>query len=60
MRTTWMTLQEVLTELGVARSTFDRWVVTGRGPRMVKLPNGQLRCRRADLEAWLETLELVA
>lgn len=60
MRTTWMTVQEMLDDLGVARSSFDRWVVTGRGPRLVKLPNGQLRCRRSDYDAWLETLELVA
>lgn len=56
----WMTLPEVCDELGVARSTIDDWRATGRGPQFVRLPNGQLRIRRADFDAWLANLPVVA
>jgi len=56
----WMTMVEVCEALDVARSTIDEWRATGRGPRFVRLPNGQLRIRRVALEAWLETLPKVA
>lgn len=52
----WMTLQEVLDVVGVARSTFDDWRAKGAAPRCKKLPNGQLRVRRSDLDTWLEAL----
>jgi predicted DNA-binding transcriptional regulator AlpA len=53
----WMTLAEVLDHLGgVSRSTFDEWRVSGRAPRCKKLPNGKVRVRRSDLEAWLDAL----
>ena len=48
-----LTLDEVLAELRVARSTFDDWRVKGLAPDYVKLPNGQLRVRRSALDAWL-------
>jgi predicted DNA-binding transcriptional regulator AlpA len=38
----------------VARSTFYQWRQLGRAPRCIKLPNGELRIRRADLDAWIE------
>lgn len=47
-------LKEVLAELGVTRSTFNDWKAKGRAPKTIKLPNGQLRVRRRDLDAWLE------
>ncbi|MFD3805381.1 helix-turn-helix transcriptional regulator [Streptomyces sp. NPDC058619] len=46
-------LPEVLTELGMSRAAFYRMRARGQGPRLIKLPNGQLRVRRADLDAWL-------
>ncbi len=52
-----LTLAEVLTELGVPKSTFFRWKATGKAPRTIKYPNGSLRVRRRDLNAWLETCE---
>lgn len=51
-----LTVAEVTEELQVARSTFDLWRAKGTGPRCVKLP-GQLRIRRAELDAWLTARE---
>ncbi|TQS45175.1 helix-turn-helix domain-containing protein [Cryptosporangium phraense] len=48
-----MTLPQVLTELAVPRSTFYRWRQLGDAPPAIRLPNGQLRFRRADLDAWI-------
>ena len=44
-------------ELKVSRSTFYYWRQTGKAPRCIKLPNGDIRVRRTDLDAWLSTLE---
>jgi predicted DNA-binding transcriptional regulator AlpA len=52
----WMSYEEVLEELDVARSTMDRWRADSRAPRFVRLPNGALRIRRDRLEEWLEGL----
>lgn len=52
-----LTLADVCDELGVARSTFYDWRAKGRAPRCIKLPNGELRIRRADLDRWLATCE---
>lgn len=50
-------LPEVLQEINLSRAAFYRLRAKGQAPRLVKLPNGQLRCRRADLDAWLNTGE---
>ncbi len=52
-----LTVQEVLAELRVPRSTWFYWRQTGKGPRVIKLPNGQLRVRRSALGRWLGELE---
>lgn len=57
---TWMTLEEACDELGITRSTMDKWRVTGRGPAWRKLPSGRLRIKRTDFEAWLDALPEVA
>lgn len=57
--TPWLTTSEFLRELQISRSTFDLWRNEGRGPRCYKMPNGQMRIRRADLEEWLSDLEEV-
>jgi predicted DNA-binding transcriptional regulator AlpA len=52
-----LTVGEVCEDLQIAQSTFYEWRTKGTGPRCIKLPNGQLRVRRSDLEAWLDTRE---
>ena len=52
-----LTIADVIAELGVARSTFNDWRAKGRAPKCLKLPNGELRIRRADLDHWLQGLE---
>ena len=50
-------LPEVLTEIGMSRAAFYRMRARGQAPRLQKLPNGQLRVSRADLDAWWERCE---
>jgi predicted DNA-binding transcriptional regulator AlpA len=50
---TLLTLPEVLAELQVPKSTFFRWKAIGKAPKTIKYPNGSLRIRRRDLDAWL-------
>jgi predicted DNA-binding transcriptional regulator AlpA len=52
-----LTVAEVLTELGdVSKRTFYRWREIGKAPAAVRLPNGELRIWRSDLNAWLDRL----
>ncbi|AXU12657.1 helix-turn-helix transcriptional regulator [Streptomyces clavuligerus] len=55
-----MTIKEVVTDLRVPESTFHRWRQLGKGPRSIKLPNGDVRIRRSDYESWLTEREEVA
>lgn len=55
-----LTVEQLCAELQVARSTFYQWRQLGRGPRCVRLPNGAIRVRRADLDTWLLALADVA
>jgi excisionase family DNA binding protein len=52
-----LTVMDLCAELGIARSTFYDWRVAKKAPRCIKLPNGAIRIRRADLDKWLESLE---
>jgi excisionase family DNA binding protein len=52
-----LTVQDLCVELGISRSTFYEWRAKGRAPRCIKLPNGEIRIRRADFERWLDNLE---
>jgi predicted DNA-binding transcriptional regulator AlpA len=52
-----LTLPEVLEELDVSRSTFNDWRAKGRAPKCIKLPNGGIRVRRAELDRWLASRE---
>lgn len=49
----WLTVDDVCTELQIARSTWEKWRQKGVAPKAVRLPNGQLRIRREWLDAWL-------
>ena len=53
-------LPEVLEEIGMSRAAFYRMRARGRGPKLLKLPNGQLRVRRSDLDAWWASAEETA
>jgi predicted DNA-binding transcriptional regulator AlpA len=55
--TEYLTVPEVIAVLRIPRSTFYRWRQLGRGPRSIKLPNGDVRIRLCDLEDWLHDLE---
>ncbi|MFJ4711290.1 helix-turn-helix transcriptional regulator [Streptomyces sp. NPDC088785] len=48
-------LPEVLEEIEMSRAAFYRMRARGKAPRLRKLPNGQVRVSRADLDAWWET-----
>jgi predicted DNA-binding transcriptional regulator AlpA len=50
-----LTLAEVCAELRIERSTFYDWRAKGRAPACSKLPNGELRIVRRDLDAWFES-----
>lgn len=50
-----LTVEQVCTELKVARSTLYEWFEKDRGPERSRLPNGKLRIVRRDLDAWLDS-----
>ncbi|MGW1166917.1 helix-turn-helix transcriptional regulator [Streptomyces sp. NPDC002550] len=56
-RRTMLTLAEVCEELAISRSTFYDWRAKRRAPRCIKLPSGDLRIRRSDLDHWLDDCE---
>ncbi len=55
-----LTVDDICEDLGISRRTFYEWRAHGTGPKCIKLPNGQLRVRRADYERWLEKREAAA
>ncbi len=59
-RTPMLRLPEVLAELDMSRAAFYRMRARGQAPRSIKLPGGQLRFRRDDLDLWLTTCEQTA
>ena len=50
-----MTVQEVCDLLKVSRSTFEKWRQRRIGPKAMRLPNGQLRIQRSELDEWLQS-----
>jgi excisionase family DNA binding protein len=52
-----LTITELCEELQISRSTFYDWRQKHRAPRCIKLPNGELRIRRSDLNNWLDDRE---
>jgi len=55
-----LTILEVCEELNVSRRTFYEWRAKKRAPRCIKLPNGEIRIRRIDLDNWLDACEEAA
>ncbi|MFJ9375206.1 MULTISPECIES: helix-turn-helix transcriptional regulator [Streptomyces] len=53
-----LTLVEALAEIRVSRAAFYRMRARGQAPKHLKLPNGQIRIRRADLDAWFDGCEV--
>ncbi|MFF2025489.1 helix-turn-helix transcriptional regulator [Streptomyces sp. NPDC058171] len=51
-------LPEVLEEIDMSRAAFYRMRARGKAPKLIKLPNGHLRVRRADLDAWWQANEV--
>jgi predicted DNA-binding transcriptional regulator AlpA len=56
-RRDYLPLAEFLEDLDVPKSTFFRWKAIGQAPRTFKLPNGSLRIRRRDRDAWISDRE---
>ncbi|MFF5111573.1 helix-turn-helix transcriptional regulator [Streptosporangium sp. NPDC000509] len=52
-----LTIADICEDLDISRSTFYDWRQKGRAPKCMKLPNGDLRVRRADYDRWLASLE---
>jgi predicted DNA-binding transcriptional regulator AlpA len=52
-----LTPAEVIDEYDIPRSSFYRWLRSGRGPTYIKYSNGTIKIRRSDLEAWIKHLE---
>jgi excisionase family DNA binding protein len=52
-----LTIIEVCAELNISRSTFYDWRAKGTAPRCIKLPNGEIRVRRSELDRWLASRE---
>ena len=56
----WLTVSDICSELGVARATLSKWRRSNAGPTFKKLPNGQLRISRIELDSWVNQLAEVA
>jgi predicted DNA-binding transcriptional regulator AlpA len=52
-----LTIDEVIAELRVPRSTFYRWQEKGIAPPVMRLPSGAVRIRRTALDEGLRSLE---
>jgi excisionase family DNA binding protein len=52
---TLLTVDQLCAELHISRSTFYDWRAKGRAPRCMKLPNGEIRIIRRDLDEWFES-----
>ena len=56
----YLSLDDVCALLAIVRRTFYEWRKKGRAPRCIKLPNGDLRIRRTELDRWLDAREEAA
>ena len=55
-----LTLAEVLSEVRMSRAAFYRMRARGKAPELIKLPNGHLRVRRAELDRWWAAQDVAA
>jgi excisionase family DNA binding protein len=55
-----LTIAEVCADLGISRRTFYEWRAKKRAPKCIRLPNGDLRIRRAEYQRWLEAREEIS
>jgi predicted DNA-binding transcriptional regulator AlpA len=51
-----LSIAEVVRELKISRNTFYRWRELHIGPKSIRLPNGEIRVPRSELNAWLDNL----
>lgn len=54
----YLSIKGLCAELDIAPSTFYEWRAKGNAPVCIKLPNGEIRIRRTDFEAWLTSREV--
>ena len=59
-RSEYLTIEDLCDQVGISRDTFYKWRMRKVAPVCTKLPNGELRIARADLEAWLDALKEAA
>lgn len=50
---------QVQDRFGIATGTLANWRSLGKGPNAVRLPNGRIRYRLADVIAWIESGSVV-
>lgn len=55
-----LTAAELCAALSISRNTLQKWRTLRIGPSAIRLPNGSLRFRRAELQDWLLALEEAA
>jgi excisionase family DNA binding protein len=55
-----LTIAELCDELDISRSTFYEWRAKRTAPRCFKLPNGELRIKRDDLDTWIDSRQEAA
>ncbi|WP_018686354.1 helix-turn-helix transcriptional regulator [Actinokineospora enzanensis] len=55
-----LTVAEFCSEFKISRSTLYEWLPKGLAPKCTKLPNGQLRFDRADVDQWWQSLRAAA
>ncbi|GAA2631055.1 helix-turn-helix domain-containing protein [Actinomadura fulvescens] len=49
-----LTVADICRILQISPRTFYEWRAKGRAPRCKKIPNGELRIRRADFDRWYD------
>ena len=52
----WITPSQLCEELGVTRSTYDRWKAKGTLPTYRKLPGGHVLFDQRDVTDWLDAM----